>query len=366
MKAQLTPRSNRYEPNLVIDGGMELWPEGTSRTIANNATAYGAVLFKNLNADSGVTLTNSQQASVPSGTNIPFSNQVSKTAAGTAISTTAIGPVYVIEGYDTQKILNNEFSVIFWVKSTVASNRSLAVRNATSSHSYVQQYNISATNTWQLKVIRLPALSTCPGTLDKANGVGARINWSIVSGSASQTSSLNQWVTGSFISGTGEDTTWATGTTHDFSIAGVMVLPGDWTTLTVAQYNFLRAGKHWQEEVARSQRYFEKTYDDGTNPGAVTFNGAVNAHPGSLSGTSTTGANWQFKVSKRASPTITIYGSFGGATNDVSITANASPPETSDVAGTVYHTGTNGTSARPTAAVAIQSVSYHGTADARF
>src|SRR5882672_3453078 len=95
---QFTSRLNRLEPNICIDGGMELWPEGTSRSIANNANAYGGVLFNVINTSSGITLTNSQQASIPSGTNIPFSNQISKTASGTLAAGTLTRSRYIIEG----------------------------------------------------------------------------------------------------------------------------------------------------------------------------------------------------------------------------------------------------------------------------
>lgn len=366
MKQQLTPRINRNEINAMIDGSMQIWPQGTSISITTGNNAYGSVLFRTYNGATGVTLTNSQQASVPSLGSLPFSNQISKTAAGSVAASTAVYTVYAVEGYDIERFITQSFSVIFWVKSTVASKRSVVIQNASASHSYVQQYQINAANTWEMKVLTFNALNTCPGTINRTNGVGMFVGFGVVAGSTFQTSTLNAWTSGGFVSGTGEDSTWVTGTTHDFSIAGTMVLPGDWTALTAAQYTFVRAGRSWQDEFAKTQRYFEKTYDDGVNPGTATFAGAVNAHPGSLGGTSTTGANWQFKVTKRASPTITIYGSFAGTTNDVSITANASPPETSDVAGTVYHTGTNGTSARPTAAVAIQSVSYQAIADSRF
>jgi hypothetical protein len=235
---------------------MEIWPEGTSRSIANNAAAYGSVLMSLNNTSSGVTLTNSQQTAVPSGKGLSFSNQTSKTAAGTLAAGTSITQQHIIEGYNISSLANQEFSLIFYVRSSVASNRSLAIRNGTSTHSYVKQYNISAANTWELKALSFPALSSCPGALNFLNAAGLRVTWNIVSGTTFQTSSLNQWVAGNFVSGPGEDTTWLTGTTHSFDIAGLMVLPGNWEGLNAAQYNFVRAGRNFEDEVAMSQRYF--------------------------------------------------------------------------------------------------------------
>ncbi len=296
---QLTPRLNRMEPNIVIDGGMEMWPEGTSRSVANNTSVYGSVLFKNINTSTGVTLTNSQQASIPSGTNIPFSNQVSKTAAGTLAAGTSARLDYGIEGYDIQRLMRDEFSVMFWVKSSVISNRSLSIRNISVTHSYVQQYAITAADTWQLVVVKFPALSSCPGTLNRTNGEGIRMSFNIVTGSTAQTSSLNQWVAGDFVSGIGEDTTWLTGTNHNFSIAGVVVLPGDWTSLAAntSAYRFMRSGRNYQEEVQKSQRYWEG-FPNGVAAGIAGYNGT--------GGAITASCHFVFKTEKRSSPSITV------------------------------------------------------------
>jgi hypothetical protein len=290
----LTPRINNLEPNLVIDGGFEIWPEGTSRSIANNSSAYGAALFKILNEGSGVTLTNTRQTAVPSNTSLIYSNEISKTAAGTLSASMNITNRYVIEGYDLSKIYNKEFSIIFWVKSSVASNRSVSIRNGTGTHSFVKQYNIAVADTWELKVLKVDAMSTCPGALDRTNGNGATLTWGTVIGSNFQTSSLNQWISGTYLSGVGEDTTWLTGTTHNFSIAGVMILPGDFTGIDAATYNFVRAGRSFQEELAMSQRYVEPMSASISALGVIGFI----ATPGVARGA------YFFRVTKRTSPTF--------------------------------------------------------------
>ena len=255
--SNLTPRINRLENNLIIDGAMEIWPEGTSRTIANGAGLYGSVLMKFFNLTSGITITNSRQASIPSNTNLTFSNQISKTAAGTLAAGTITQFDYAIEGFDVAPIVNSEFTVIFWVRSSVASRRTVALRNGTASHSFLRDYTINTANTWELKTLRFPALSTCPGTIARDNTVGAYLSFPIVNGSSTQNSTTNSWLTGSFTSTTGQDTTWLTGTAHDFSVAGFMVLPGNWEGLSAAQYNFVRAGRNFQQELDSSKRYYQ-------------------------------------------------------------------------------------------------------------
>jgi hypothetical protein len=324
----LTPRINNLEPNLVIDGGFEIWPEGTSRNFTTGASGYGSILFQHVNAGSGVTTTNSQQASVPAGTNIPFSNQISKSASGT-LATSAVVLQYYTEGYDTQKILNTDFSVIFWVKSSVASNRSLSVRNGNDTHSFVQQYNIAAANTWQLVALKIPALSTCPGTFSKTNGRGLITCFSALVGNvALQTATLNSWQSGSFYSGVGEDTTWMTGTNHDFSIAGVMILPGDFTGIDAATYNFVRAGRNFGEELSLTQRYFEKSYEFEVSPGTNTENGAIGIRYFNMAVTPYNNRYYHtYRAAKRTTITPSFYsitgtlGSWSGAGGPVSVVA---------------------------------------------
>jgi len=305
----LTPRINRLEPNVIIDGGMEIWPEGTSRSVANNTSLYGSVLFKAQNTATGISLTNSQQASVPANTNLTASNQISKTAAGTLAAGTFVLNTYFVEGYDVSKLMRNEFSLIFWVKSSVASSRSVSLGNASQTHTLVKQYAISQANTWELKVLKYDPLNTCPGTINRGSGVGLQVNFSVVVGSTFQTATLNSWQAGTFLSGIGEDSTWLTGTNHDFSIAGVMILPGDWTVLTASNYDFIRSGRSFQDELMMTQRYYEKSYDLNTAPLTAADDGSLRFNLASVS------PSWNqpviYKVNKRVQPTFRAYTPLG-------------------------------------------------------
>lgn len=318
MNNNLSPRINLLERNVLIDGGMNIWPQGTSRSVANNTSLFGAVLFKCNNSASNITVTNSQQPAI--GTNkLRFSNQISKTAAGTLASGTAINLEYGIEGQDLERIYGNNFSIIFIVKSSVASTRSVSIRNSTGTHSYVKQYTIAAANTPQLVVLPFAALSTCPGTINRDNTLGILVDFSVITGSNGSTSTLDQWVSGGFLSGTGEDSTWLTGTNHDFSIAGAMIIPGDWTGLTLATYDFVRATANTQTELAATQRYYETLSAPGitvSNPGASP---------------QTIRATWQYKVTKRVTPTVTVG---TGAIDNVSDGAASSFSNNVPAAGT--------------------------------
>jgi hypothetical protein len=361
-KKQLTPRLNRLEPNIIIDGGFEVWPEGTSIAVSN-AAKYGSVLMKLSNLNSGATVTESQQASVPVSSNAPFSSQSAKTAAGTLAANTAIVKSYFVEGYDTLKMFQSEWTLVFWVKSSVASSRTVGLY-ANSTHSYLKQYSISAANTWELKAIKFPALSTSPASINRTNGLGLQVNWNIVSGSTYQSSTQGSWLSGQFFQVTGEDTTWLTGTNHDFSLSGVMILSGDWSSLATntSQYTFLRTGRNFQEELIKTRRYYEKSYSLSTVPGVA---GGSNDFDGATRGYSAgTGIFWswiQFKEAKRATPTMTYYNPNTGSTSTPLATDGSGNVSIVNVA-----TSDSGNSVERTGLTANTACRFHWSADARF
>lgn len=356
MNNNLTPRINGLENNLIIDGDHKFWPEGTSRTIANNSGAYGSVLFLVSNTDSGITITNSRQSSPGNG--LLYSNQISKTASGTLSAGTLVRHRYVVEGYDIQPMINKEHTLIFFVKSSIATARTVTFNNGDFSHSLLKTYNINAANTWQLVTIKIPALSTCPGILDQTNGRGLNIGFTVVAGSTFQTSTTNSWTSGNFHAQSGQDSTWLTGTTHDFSIKGVMLLAGDWEGLSESQYNYIRAGKNIQQEYAMTQRYYEKSYDLDVVPGANT-NVGVHYNTG-VPSTQSLRITGKYSVPKRTTPTLIFYNPVTGATGQ------ARAENGTNGAVSINNNGLNSWTLTDGNALISQIWSVHYTSDSRF
>lgn len=301
MNNQLTPRINSLETNVILDGGMDFWPQGDSLTWPNNSGGHTSSMFKFYNNSTGVTVTSAKSNLVPN-TQLLSSNRISKTSAGSVAAGTTVQFDYTVEGYDTLNIYKEDFSVLFWVKSSVAAARSVAVRNSTASHSYVKTYTINQVDTWELKVLKFKSLESAPGITYRDNGAGAFISFPIVTGSNYQTAFTDQWVSGSFTCATGQDTTWLTGTVHDFLITGVMVLPGDWTAMqsNPASYKYLRAGRNWADEFDMISRYVEVLQGSSSPIGSAY---TVNA--------TTARAIVMFRTTKRAVPTITASSNVG-------------------------------------------------------
>jgi hypothetical protein len=73
--------------------------------------------------------------------------------------------------------------------------------------------------------------------------------------------------------------------------------------------------KSYQQEKTACQRFYEKTYDDGTAPGTATQNGAISCATQATN--QACSFMWPFKVSKRAAPTCRAYSTSSGTIDKV-------------------------------------------------
>lgn len=304
--SKLTPRVNRLEQNLIMNGAAEVAQRGNSIAVPDNNAVFGPDRFAGVNVNTGVSFNISQDSLIVTSQlnrNILFQHAT----AGTLAAGTSTGVAYGMEGFDARAILSDAWSLIFWVRSSVASTRSVALANEGFTHSLVKQYTINAPNTWEMKVLTFPKLSDCPGTINLVEGLGLRLFFSVVQGTTFRTGTLNSWQAGDFRSGNGEDTTWLTGTSQTFHLSGIMAAPGDWSGLVSADYRYTRAGKTQAGEIAMLERYFEKTYQIDVVPGVNTITGTYAQYP--------IVANIQqgigFGIRKRTTPQIVLYGQDG-------------------------------------------------------
>jgi hypothetical protein len=87
-------------------------------------------------------------------------------------------------------------------------------------------------------------------------------------------------------------------------------------------------------ELALCQRYFETSYDLGTAPGSATSVGAAVHYLGGPSGLNASGLVCNFKVTKRADPTITFFSPVTGASGKIRDAVNGA-----DVSATLVSAG---------------------------
>lgn len=110
-----------------------------------------------------------------------------------------------------------------------------------------------------------------------------------------------------------------------------------------------------QQIIADTQRFYERSYDLGTSAGAITANGAPSL---TISGANVERLAVPFKVTKRATPAVTIYSPGSGLSGKVYCNG-------SDQNGSASSIGTNGFQISNTGTI-YRDLTAHFVADARF
>lgn len=320
---------NTANPNLIIGGdfGTNPWQRGTSFAgLGSGASSYTADRFQYEENGTGV-VTVSQSSTVPTVTQANYLSQNSlEIAVTTAQSTIAAGNYsvlsYKVEGYDFVNIAQQAFTLSFWVNSSLTGTYCVAFTNSGFDHTYVATYTISSANTWQHVVINVSA-SPSAGTWNYTNGTGLQILFTLAVGSTFQTTA-GSWQSGGFI-GTSAQTNFLNSTSN--------VIYFDLVKLEIGSTATQFVGRSIETELALCQRYFEKSYAQGTSPGTATI--ANYSYLGFAINSTFFygGTNQTFLVEKRASPsTLTIYspnsgaaGNFYNLTGAVDVAGTASP-----------------------------------------
>lgn len=267
--------------NKIINGKMEISQRGTSfPAIADGA--YSVDRFKWDNTSAAV-VTVSQQSDVPSGNEFQNSLRVAVTTADASIAAGDIANIQQsIEGYNARDLVGRTFTLSFWVRSSKTGTHCLAFRNSGTDRSYIAEYSVSATNTWEQKVITISGGLTTAGTWNWTNGAGLQVRWILAAGSSFQTTA-GAWQTGNFLS-TSNQVNCLDTVGNIFAITGVQLEVG--TVATPFEH------RQYGAEVALCQRYYETgavlTYGFGNNSNTAPIKIPV-----------------FFSVEKRATPTVT-------------------------------------------------------------
>jgi hypothetical protein len=238
--------------NPIIDGGMEVWNDGTTFTSIADGTV-GPEMFAYKKSGVGVHDL-LQSADVPAvADNVQkdnFSLHLDVTTIDATIATTDLYAVeHRIEGRRAKRCLQRGFTLPFWAKDSVIGPHAVAFLNSGKDRSFVQEYVITAVDTWQLFFAHVPASPTA-GTWDYTTGTGLRVVWPVAVGPTYQTTP-GAWQTGEFY-GTARTVNGMSSTANNFKLWGVgrmvpgnLVLPfqphDDEATLTKFYYEVIAA-----------------------------------------------------------------------------------------------------------------------------
>jgi hypothetical protein len=183
----------------------------------------------------------------------------------------------------------------FWVRSSLTGTFGGAFKNNAFNRNYLFEYTISSANTWEKKTITVTGDTTGAWNTDANSGI--QVVWSLGTGSTYSTTA-GSWVAGHYFNATGSvDLVATSGAT--FYITGVQLEVGD--TATPFEH------RPYDMELARCQRYYEKSYAVTTAPGGSDYYIQQVNPLNRGGGTGAVGYPIYYKVTKRANPTVTPY-----------------------------------------------------------
>ncbi len=347
--------------NTIIGGNFDTnpWQRGTTFTAVPQTKTYTADMWSH-NADNNSVVNILKTADAPTvaqcGMLVNNCFHLDVTTADASIGAAQYGDiVQYIEGYNAAQILQKPFTLSFWVKATKTGIYCVSFQNDTTSppnRSYVSEYTINTTDTWEYKTITASA-SPSSGTWNYTNGRGLIVDFCIAAGSDYQTTA-GSWQTGNFLC-TANQVNGLDSTANNFKLALVQLQAGSIATPFVQE--------NQQQVLAKCQRYYRKTFSQGVTPaqnigsnvGAICYNAA-------LSGINTFSVNWFFNSSMRTVPTTIFY-------NPSAANAkwrNSSQSADSGVAGdnVVGENSVNISNLQIVSDVATETMVIHATADA--
>lgn len=208
-----------------------------------------------------------------------------ESTAGSATGVTQNCLRHVWEKSESRKILtlaNGQFSVGFWYLSTVTGTHCAQATFGAGSFTAVTSsqavtFNYPVASTWQYVTVTFNLPIT-------GNGVDAENVGALFIDIGPKTS------VGSGV------TTWASG--NNFTITQMMCNPGP------IVYPWRMCGNNEAEELAICQRYYEKSFDQGTTEASPTNTGSFRENASSVG---VCRSSCRFKVTKRTTPNINVY-----------------------------------------------------------
>ena len=309
---------NKVSKNLIIGGNFTTNPWQRGTTFASIATAtYSADRMLTTYVTTAVTDI-SQATDSPTITEAAiYSVNAYKIAVTAADGAIAAGDFYIatqrIEGYTFTNIAQRSFTLSFWVKAVKTGIYCVSFVNSGADRSYVAEYTINTTNTWEKKTITVTA-SPSAGTWNYTNGIGLSVNFALAVGSTFQTTA-NAWNVGNFY-GTSNQVNGLDSNTNTFNLALIQIESGSVATPFEQQLI--------ENVLLDCQRYYQKTFAQGVTPAQAsgTQVGAI-AYRATLATALANGQSWRFTEPMRTTPTMTFYNPVSANTTWYNVTGAA-------------------------------------------
>lgn len=300
--------SNLNTRNLLYNGAMQVAQRTASSSGITTSGYYTADRWNTAISTAG-TWTQSIENDGPTGSGFTKSLRMLCTTADSSPTSSDLAIILQkLEGQDLQGLAKGtasaqQVTVSFWVKSNVTGIYIADIYDATNNRGVSRSYTISSSGVWEQKVVTFPGDTV--GTLNNNNAESLSFRWWLVAGSSYQSGSLQtSWATSSASVAVGQ-TNAASSINNYWQITGVQLNVGP----VAAPFDF----KSYETELRECQRYYEKSYPQGVNPGTATTDNFVLAMPGGAQASSSGihDGYFSFKVEKRGNAQVTIYDLLG-------------------------------------------------------
>lgn len=251
--------SAQRQLNPIINGMMDIWQRGTAFAAAANGQ-FGPDRFYWQTVGAGVVTLNrgaSTPTVVQAGVLFNYSMEVDVTTADASIAATDNYSIrHKIEGFNWRHFASRNVLLSFWVKSPKTGIHSVGLRNSGTDRYFIQEYTVSAADTWEYKTILVLA-SPSGGTWDYANGTGIEVIWTLACGSNFQ-GTVGTWTTGALTCSANQVNAMDS-TANFFMLTGTKLEPGS-STATPIQY------VPFEVDLFRAKRYYQKSFSYATAP----------------------------------------------------------------------------------------------------
>jgi hypothetical protein len=281
--------------NRLINGQMTISQRNGTSSVTANDGVYGVDRFVTIASQSSKLTVQQDAGGVTPPVGFGDYLGYTSSSAYSITSTDYFGIVQHIEGFNTSDFAwgtanAQTVTLSFWVRSSLTGTFGGAITNAAQNRCYPFSYTISAANTWEQKSITIAGDTT--GTwVGATNGRGLSMYFSLGIGST-YSGTAGAWSGTTFYSATGATSVVGTsGAT--FYITGVQLEKG--STATSFDY------RPYGTELVLCQRYYEQSNEITEQFPLFKGREADRLRIGTI----------QYKVTKRATPTITLLGANG-------------------------------------------------------
>ena len=300
--------------NLIINGAMQVAQRGTVATGGSTGLHYGGPdRWRMYQENTAAAYTLSQDTNVPSGQGFAYSYKIDVTTADATVDAADRADfIYRFEGQDLQQIAKGTsgakaMTLSFWISSPKTGTHIIEFFDSDNNRQVSIAYTVSAANIWEYKTVAIPADTI--GTLNNDNDLSLQISWWLMAGSNYSGGTLNtSWASYTNANRAVGQVNLMDSISNNFYLTGVQLEVG--STATPFEH------RSYGDELARCQRYYEKTYPYATTPGTASSYNTINALGMAGMDEETSGQRYMtfpWMVEKRAAPTLTIYDQAGNS-----------------------------------------------------